>query len=150
VLPQFYPNRFQLAVDDLGRRLLAGENPEAILDGMLALPSGSSLPCRISWTCDSYYYYLGLAYELAGNKIQAAATYKLLWDNYSKSPFTTLARLKLEPSLATPIPMSTETPTATPTPPPTPTFAPTPTGGPSPTPSITPTFEPFISPTPYP
>jgi len=157
-LPQFYPNRFQLAVEDLGLRLLSGEKPETILDGLLALPSGSSLPCRISWTCDMYYYYLGLAYELAGDKIEATAMYKLLWDNYSKSPFTTLARLKLEPSLATPTPAPTETPTVTPTPPPAPTIAQTPTsallltptGGPTPTPSITPTFEPFISPTPYP
>jgi len=153
---QFYPNRFQLAVDDLGLRLLAGENPETILAGLLALPSGSSLPCRISWTCDSYYYYLGLAYELAGDKINAAATYKLLWDNYSKSPFTTLARLKLEPSLPTPVPAPTETPTVTPTPPQTPTFAPTatsalqltPTAGPSPTPTLT--FTPFPTNTPYP
>jgi hypothetical protein len=155
-LPQFYPNRFQLAVEDLGMRLLSGENPETILAGLLALPSGSSLPCRVSWTCDMYYYYLGLAYELAGNKIEAAATYKLLWDNYSKSPFTTLARLKLVPSLATPTPAPTETPTVTPTPPPTPTFPatpttvllPTPTAGPSPTPTLT--FTPFPTNTPYP
>jgi hypothetical protein len=138
-LPDFYPNRFQEPVDELGRRLLAGEDPEIIRDALLALVRDLGLMCKASWTCDSYYYYLGLAYELAGDKTDAVATYKLLWDNYSKSPFTTLARLKLESTLATPTPVASPTPTATTTPTITPTLPATPTA------TLTPTTSPTVS-----
>ena len=145
-LPKFYPNRFQNRVDELGNQLLSGEDPEEIRDELLDVIEELGLPCKVTWTCDSYYYYLGLAYELAGNDRLATETYKLLWDNYSKSPFTTLARLKLTPTILPP----TATPTITPTPTLTPTPTATPTSTPTPTPTLTPTLARTVTPGPSP
>jgi hypothetical protein len=84
--------------------------------------------CRGTWTCDEYFYMLGLASELTGDQKAAIDTYLTLWQDYDKSPFTTMARLKLIGLLNTPTP--TLTPTTTPTIP----LAATPTAtGPAPT-----------------
>ena len=101
---------------------------------------------------------LGLVSELAGYERNAVDANLTLWREYSKSPFTTMARLKLE-GIAIPapaVPTYTITPSGTfipiptipgVTPTPTPTGA-TPTLTPTgPTPTPTPTETPG---TPYP
>jgi hypothetical protein len=93
---------------------------------------------------------LGLASELAGDQASALDAYLSLWRDYSKSPFTTMARLKIggatippspTPTLTSTLALPTITPTATGTPPTgaaTPTRTPT-TGGPYPNPVVSPT-----------
>ena len=44
------------------------------------------------WSCDEYYYLLGLAAELAKNPKDAIDAYLNLWRNYTRSRFTTMAR----------------------------------------------------------
>jgi hypothetical protein len=158
-----YPSRFFVPLGELETRLLTGDSPDQIQEELLDLQEFPGLLCKPTWTCDSYYYLLGLASELAGDTEDALDSYLTLWLNYSKSPFTTLARLKLEgtapiltatlsptptlpvtPSLTLP---ATLTPTITGTPP---TATPTITGTP-PTPTITgtpPTTTPTVTGTP--
>jgi hypothetical protein len=106
-----YPSRFFVPLGDLERRLLSGESPEQIQEELLDLQEFPGLLCEPTWTCDSYYYLLGLASELAGDTDEALDNYLALWLNYSKSPFTTMARLKLEGTQ--PIPTATLSPTPT-------------------------------------
>ena len=132
--------------------LFAGEDPEIVIDMLLHLEKNPGLTCERNWTCDPYYYYLGLAYELAGHDRLAIETYLFLWWNYSKSPFTIMARLKLEATTTQtpPAPTAIVTPaTSTPTPPAgtTPTAT---TSGPSPSPSPYPIYTPTETYDPYP
>lgn len=154
-LPQFYPDRFLEAQERAARSLFAGEDPETVLESLLEIKESPGLLCRGTWSCDRYYYLLGVASELAGDIPGAVETYLTLWWDYSRSPYTTLARLKLrgqavQPSgtptiTRTPTPGPSPTPTVTGTPPtstPTVTGTPptaTPTGSVSPTPSPSPT-----------
>ena len=138
-LPQLYPDRFQNGVDAARQALLSGGDARQIYQDLLALQTTPGLLCRSRWTCDEYYYLLGLAAELAKNPKDAIDAYLNLWRNYTRSPFTTMARLKLIWTGVTPTPTVTKTPTITPvitlTPgTPTATFAGTPV-----TPTITPT-----------
>lgn len=111
-LPLSFPDRFRLPLQDLTTRLLAGEAPEAIRKELLALQKYPGLMCKPTYTCDSYYYLLGLANELAGRETEAVATYVQLWWDYTKSPYTTMARMKLH-SLRKPTATPTATATAT-------------------------------------
>jgi hypothetical protein len=124
------------------------------------------LLCKATWSCDEYYYLLGLASELANDEISAADAYQFLWLNYSKSPFTQMARLKLiavggvqaptititltpssTPTITRTSGPSTSTPTRTPiTPTPTVTGTP-PTATPTPTATNTPSAPPISTPT---
>jgi hypothetical protein len=139
-----YPSKFFVPLSELETRLLSGESPEVIQEELLNLADYPGLLCAPTWTCDPYYYLLGLASELAGDEKLAIENYQTLWLNYSKSPFTTLARLKL--SGGAPVATATPSPTptlfatpglatpGTPTPPtPTPTVSGTP---PTPTPTV--------------
>lgn len=124
---QEYPNRFKLALEQARRALLNGEDANKVLKMLTDIQSYPGLLCKPTFTCDEYYYLLGLANELLGNERPAVEAYLTLWRDYSRSPFTTLARLKLartnEP--ATPTPTSTLTPAPTSLTPqvtPTPTF----------------------------
>jgi hypothetical protein len=152
-----YPNKFFLPLAALERALFLGQDPERIKDDLKNLKDYPGLLCAPTWSCDSYYYLWGLAAELAGDEQKAVAAYHRLWQDYSRSPFTTLARLKLEGSgvVQTAAPTASATPTlgtpaatvtlgtplaATGTP--TPTLSPTPTvtgTPPTATPSATPT-----------
>jgi hypothetical protein len=156
-LREEWPNRFEEGFIKAEDTLFAGGDPKKVREELVALQKWPGLLCKTSWTCDRYYYMLGLASELAGYERNAVDAYLTLWREYSKSPFTTMARLKLAgigipaPAVPThtytpsgtfiPIP-TTPTPTgATPTPtptgtPPTPTLTVT---TPSPTPTETPT-----------
>ncbi|MEA3439557.1 MAG: hypothetical protein U9R58_04675 [Chloroflexota bacterium] len=129
--------------------LFAGVEPKLIIKMLLDLQIYPGLRCEATWTCDPYYYYLGLAYELAGEERNAINTYLYLWWNYSRSPFTTMARLKLQGTI-TPTPTIIPTPaTLTPTPTPgEPAATSTPAGPyPSPSPQVTSPPYPYPSPT---
>lgn len=139
-----YPSKFILPLQAAREALLNGGDADEIQTDLENLADFPGLLCRATWTCDEYYYYLGLAAELNGDERAAVEAYHRLWLDYANSPFTTLARLKLSgepvataaplPS-ATAIPVTPATPSASATGPtptgPTPT-APTPTG-PTPT-----------------
>ncbi|GAB4482593.1 MAG: hypothetical protein Kow0088_25560 [Anaerolineales bacterium] len=129
-LPRYYPDKFREAVAQLEEDLFKGAPPDQIYRSLLDLQKYPGLLCRATWSCDRYYYLLGLSAELGGDQIAAVAAYYRLWLDYSKSPFTTMARLKLR-QLTTP------------------TFTPTPTSTPTPTPTSSPTLQPH-SPTPTP
>jgi len=154
-LPKFYPDRFKDGVKSAMSDLFNGKDPKTVQKALLDLKDFPGLLCRNTWSCDEYYYLLGLASELAGDRPAAIDAYVRLWWDYSKSPYTTMARLKLmgEARAVTPIPptatLSIPTPTLSGTPA-TPTGAPTSTGTPptrtpTPTPSRTATPQ-----TPYP
>lgn len=150
-LPQFWPNRFEDGLEAALADLFNGASPEDIQERLLNLQTNPGLLCKPFWSCDRYFYGLALASELAGDE-QTAIEYLLnLWFDYSRSPYTTMARLRLKgpafiPS-ATPTitltPIVTSTPTVTGTPP---TATPTP----DPNATITPSPTPLPSATPYP
>lgn len=139
-LPRYFPDKFKEALHKLEDELFQGAEPAQIHRSLLELQQFPGLLCRATWSCDRYYYLLGLSAELSGDQNAAVAAYYRLWMDYSKSPFTTMARLKLR-QLSTP----TFTPTSTPTATPSPTFAPitpTATSVVPQTPVATPTFGP--------
>ena len=143
-LREEWPNRFEEGFKKAEDTLFAGGDPKKVRQELVALQKWPGLLCKTSWTCDRYYYMLGVASELAGYERNAVDAYLTLWREYSKSPFTTMARLKLEgigiPAYAVPTHTSTATGTFIPIPTtPTPTPTPTPTGTPpTPTPTETP------------
>ncbi len=104
VLPQLYPDRFQDAVDAAREALLSGADPKEVYQELVLLEKFPGLLCRARWSCDEYYYLLGLAAELAKNPNDAIEAFLYLWRNYSRSPFTTMARLKLVWTGVTPTP----------------------------------------------
>lgn len=150
-----YPNKFFIPLQAAQNALLAGQSPKEIQKKLLGLQDYPGLLCRANWSCDLYYYLLGLASELAGDKKSAIEAYHRLWLDYSKSPYTSMARLKLvgiAPQVTatfspTPSPIVTIpiTPTATGTPP---SATPTVTGTPpTSTPTVSGTPQTTISPT---
>jgi hypothetical protein len=149
ILPRFYPNRFEEALESIVDRLFMGENPATIKKELINLEDNPGLLCKPTWTCDLYLYVLGLVNELLDARTNAVDIYLILWWDYSKSPFTTMARLKLEGVGIPPTPTTTPTRTSTASPNPTGTPSGTPaTYTPSPTaPSETPTLSPTITPT---
>lgn len=157
-LRQEYPNRYLAGLQTIETALFRGDPPKQMQKDLHNLASNPGLLCANTWSCDSYYYLLGLASELAGDQRAAIEAYHRLWSDYSKSPYTIIARLKLLGSvLLTSTPTMTATPTITLTP--TPTLSPTPTvsGTPptmtptvttTPTPDLTTTVQPTTTPTP--
>lgn len=146
ILTNEYTDPFIEAMNAARDALFAGEDPEVVQDMLFLLQIHPGLTCERNWTCDPYYYYLGLAYELGGDDRLAVETYLYLWWNYSKSPFTIMARVKLQPTITPvpPTPTAIVTPaTMTPTPPPGTTPMLTPTG---PSPTTTPSSGPYPSP----
>jgi hypothetical protein len=160
VLQTIYPNRFNNAVLAIENELWNGGDPFEARSALTVLADYPGLTCEGSYTCDHYYYLLGLANELYGDEQLAVDAYLQLWRVYARSPYTTLARLKLE-GLALPVgPTGTVTATSSPTPSgtpptPTPTRTPTPTldGATQPTATPSPTLDPnapyiYYTPTP--
>jgi len=160
-LPRFYPDRFRLALAAAKEALFSGVEPTQVQEQLLAIQDSPGLLCRAFFTCDEYYYLLGLTSELAGDENTAIESYLQVWWDSSKSPFTSMVRLRLKgqavlPS-ATPTPTTTGTifPTATATitgTPPTPTTTgtlstPTGTSTPTATPEVTLTETPTGTPT---
>ena len=109
-------NPYQEGLTAAINALYQGEDPRKVQRTLLNLQNIPGLMCAPYWTCDPYYYYLGLSSELAGDREQAIDAYLYLWWNYSKSPFTTAARLKLLGKSVSPsgTPSTTRTPTGTP------------------------------------
>ncbi len=106
-----YPSRFFVPLERYKNALLNGASPEVIQQNLLDLADDPGLLCKPTWSCDEYYYLLGLAGELAKDDPSAIQAYQRLWLDYSKSPYTTMARLKLQ-LVATPLP--SVTPSVTP------------------------------------
>ncbi len=137
-----WPNRYQEGLQAAQDALFSGTSAAEVLNQLIELAQTPGLLCKPTWTCDPYYYLLGLANELSGNERQAVSAYLGLWWDYSRSPYTTMARLKLKgggaiPSSTSP-PGPTSTLTTTPTvtvtgTPPTATVTPTETSTPTPT-----------------
>ncbi|HSF83964.1 MAG TPA: hypothetical protein VLA49_22235 [Anaerolineales bacterium] len=151
-LPKFYPDRFKEGLEAQIEALFSGENQASVAQALHSLEENPGLLCRGTWSCDRYYYTLGLSAELAKDRSTAIKTYLQLWWDYSRSPYSTMARLKLVskyvPPTGTPSPTQTGTPVLTATPtvsgtPPTSTITPTITNtttgypGPSPFPTST-------------
>ncbi len=145
-LPKFYRDRFKEPLKIAIQDLFNGEDPATIQKTLLDLEVYPGLLCRGTWSCDEYYYMLGLASELAGDQKQAINTYVQLWSDYSKSPFTSMARLKLSGRAIGPAATQSPTPQPFATGTPTPTITGTP-----PTRTATPTATRTATPgTPYP
>jgi hypothetical protein len=123
---------------EIDQDFFVGANPEVVRSRMLELTEASRFNCR--QFCDRFYYTLALTYELTGDVRAAIDQYIDLWWNYSASPYTHMARLKLD-TLRTPTPPPAQG--TTPTQP-----ARTPTPMPYPGPGVTST--PFRTPTPLP
>ncbi len=153
-LPLEYPDRFREGVDTAMQALLAGGDVTTIREQLLALKKYPGLLCANTWSCDTYYYLLGLTSEMLADKYSAIENYHRLWLDYSKSPYTAMARLKLKDIgvRATYTPTITLTPVATQPPansPPPPQGTP-PMGAPMSSPTITTTGTHYPkTPTPY-
>jgi hypothetical protein len=158
-----WPNRFEQGLQAASQALFGGSPPAKVVQQLVDLQTNPGLLCAPYWTCDPYYYLLGLANELAGNKSAAIDAYLQVWWDYSNSPYTTMVRLKVSgasvlpsgtPSASiTPIPTNVATSTATETANPAGTATQTVTGTPpteTPTPTETLTPTPSETPTPSP
>ncbi len=125
--------------------LYSGADPAQVIQSLLALQTSPRFlgDCRALSICDQFYYTLGLAYELSGNETDTLGAYLYLWRDQPKSPYTQMARLKLElrpmPPTATRTPTPTRTETEAPDPNVTPSVTPTPTETSTPTETVTPT-----------
>lgn len=132
--------------------LFDGAAPHAALTALLELQASPRFAgdCKAYGICDDFYYLLGLTHELAGNSREAIGAYLTVWRYYPHSPYTLMARLKLEllPAPPTPTRTITPTPTGTATPGPSPTPSPTSTPGSTATETITPTETPTPTGTP--
>jgi hypothetical protein len=113
----------EIKLNEIEAALLGGADPADMGQGLLDLRESSFFTCNFL-ICPKFLYLLGLANELAGDQRDAVNEYLELWRGFPRSPFTTMARFKLEgetlPSTATPTPTLTNTPT--------PNITPTPTG----------------------
>jgi len=128
----------QEKLDEIEAALLSGEDPAELRQELLDLEGSAFFTCNFI-ICPRFHYLLGLANELSGNERSAVEAYLELWREFPRSPFTTMARLKLEGEIPTPTPTPMATTTLTPTPSPTaggPTG--TATGAPTPGPTATP------------
>ena len=142
-----YPNRYLEGLWAAEKRLFAGDPPAEVRNDLLDLAKFPGLTCQNTWTCDPYYYLLGLAHELAGDKQKAVEAYHKVWSDYSVSPYTIMARLKLSGAPVPPTFTATLPPTATQAQTPTPSLTATPTLTGTP-PTATPSLTPTLSPTP--
>jgi hypothetical protein len=116
---QFNPTTFTLEGLNQNREaLFSGEEPSAVLRRLEAVHANPRFNCFSYNICDWFYYTLGLAYEMAGQQRDAIDTYIHLWWEYSSSPLTHFARLKVLPlRQITPSPESSiPTPTSAPYP----------------------------------
>jgi hypothetical protein len=118
-----YPSRFFVPLESYQAALLPeygleSASPEIIQQKLLDLEEYPGLLCKTNWTCDLYYYLLGLASELAGDELASVEAYHRLWVDYTRSPYTIMARLKLVglAAIVSPTSTSSSTPTYTGTP----------------------------------
>ena len=118
-IPPLFPNRYQNALQAAEAKLWAGADLRDVRRDLITIQTVPGLVCRGTWSCDPYYYLLGLVNELIGDERAAVDAYLELWRNYSRSPYTTMARLKLaggaRPGTPTITPLATLTSTLRPT-----------------------------------
>ncbi len=146
-LPKFYPDRFRLGLVAAREALFAGASPEEVREQLVSLETNPGLMCRPFFACDEYYYLLGLASELAGKPFDAIDAYLRVWWDNSRSPFTTMVRLRVKGAAVLPSATPTLTQTGTLIPSLTPTVTGTlPTSTATQTPTITPTVTPYPTP----
>jgi hypothetical protein len=134
---EFVPTTFTRdALEEAIEDLFSGQDPAGVLRDLENLQESQRFNCLNFRICDRFYYMLGLAYELDGREREAIDTYIKLWWENRDSPFTVMARLKLEQLIRnTPVPTQrTGTPGGYPPPVSTPTTGyplpePTPTTG---------------------
>jgi hypothetical protein len=133
---EFIPTTYTLdTLENASQVLFVERDPASVLQTLQNLQESDRFNCLSFRICDRFYYMLGLVLELNGQESEAVNTYLKLWWEHRDSPFTTMARLKLEQlSRATPLP--TGTATQTPRPYPIPIWTP---GVPYPFPPATPT-----------
>jgi hypothetical protein len=100
--------------------LMNGANPLAVRDSLLELFTSPRFTgdCIAFNICDQFHYTLGLVYNLTGDESDAIDQYLWVWRNYGQSPYSLLARLKLDyfplPTYTQPaVPSRTPTPTRT-------------------------------------
>ena len=110
-----FPNRFKDGLSAARLALFGGEDLQKVLKMLQDLEQSPGLLCQSTFTCDEYFYLLGLVNELLGNERPAVEAFLRLWRDYSLSPFTTLARLKLEGTIIPPTQIATNTLTPFPT-----------------------------------
>ncbi len=110
-----FPDRFKEGMNAVRETLLIKGDATEALRLLEELKLSPGLLCKATWSCDEYYYLLGLANEISGNDRAAIDAYLRLWWDYSKSPFTILARLKLIGTMIPPTATASTTPTVTPT-----------------------------------
>jgi len=113
ILRKEYPSRFLVPLQAYAESLFSGASPEVIQQNLIDLEKDPGLLCKGTWSCDYYYYLLGLASELANDEKTAIEAYHQLWSDYSKSPLTSMARLKLEQILVPATPIFTPSPSST-------------------------------------
>jgi hypothetical protein len=132
---EFVPTTYTRdALEEAIEDLFSGQDPAEVLRDLENLQESERFNCLNFRICDRFYYTLGLAYELEGREREAIDTYIQLWWENRDSPFTVMARLKLEQlTRITPVPTQrTGTPGGYPPPVSTPT-----TGYPPPEPTPT-------------
>jgi hypothetical protein len=82
------------AVNDL----FSGVNPSTVRDNLLELYNNPRFKgdCIAFNICDQFHYTLALVHDLLDEEGTAIDEYLWVWRNYGKSPYSTLARLKLD------------------------------------------------------
>lgn len=149
-LPTVIPD----GINEIKLAFFSGEPVGQIIERLLELQASPRFlgDCKAFGVCDQFYYLLGLAYEMSGESGSALNAYLYLWRDSANSPYTYLARRKLELRPLPPTPTRTITPTPTETEYPDPNITPTITGTPTmtntPDPNATATDTPTVSPTP--
>jgi hypothetical protein len=98
--------------EETRKALYAGQDPNQVRVSLLALMQNPSFVCEpklnpddsfkyLGWPfpgyCPDFLYTLGLTYELSGDENGAVQAYWQLWHDYPESPYTLVARYKLEP-----------------------------------------------------
>ena len=101
--------------------LFNGVAASAVRDRLRGVLRSGRFNCQTHQICDRFYYVLGLSYELNGETGNAIESYLKLWWENKNSPFTIMARLKIQVSPTATIdprvtPSATPSSTATPKP----------------------------------
>jgi hypothetical protein len=87
----FAAQSFRQAENDL----FSGTDPATIHQVLLAAQESHDFNCK-ELDCAKFVYILGLTYELTGDENSAIDTYLQLWREYPDSPYTIMARAKLD------------------------------------------------------
>lgn len=89
--PETATTLIRTATDDL----FAGADPATVRAVLLKARETRDFDCE-AVDCPQFEYLLGLTYELTGDEREAVEAYLNLWRTYPDSPFTIMARAKLE------------------------------------------------------